>query len=138
MKRSSPHRASEGGPNGYMTCAPEGIDMTQGRGKKLTFSWSSQDSGTRSSGAETVRVLPARRWTFYLLVLPTVVGVALLAIFFLAAFLAFSVLAAVALGLWFWWARWKLGKLASAQTLDGEYVVIEETETIEKKKDNRD
>ncbi|MGH8624030.1 MAG: hypothetical protein ACREYC_01715 [Gammaproteobacteria bacterium] len=112
--------------------------MTQGRGKKLTFSWSSGDSGTRSSGEETVRVLPARRWTFYLLVLPTVAAVALLAIFFFAVFLAFSVVVAVALGLWFWWARWKLGKLASAKTLDGEYVVIEETQTIENKKDNRD
>ncbi len=83
-------------------------------------------------------MVPPSRWKFYLLAVPAFAAVALLAIFFFAVFLALSVLVAVALGLWFWWARWKLGKLASAKTLDGEYVVIEETQTIEKKKDNID
>lgn len=83
--------------------------------------------------------MPVRPWTVYLLVLPAFLGVVLLAIFFFAAFLALSVLAAVGLGLWFWWVRRRFRKLVwRAQTLDGEYVVIEETTIIEKKKDGVD
>ncbi|MGH8657734.1 MAG: hypothetical protein ACREV4_04415 [Gammaproteobacteria bacterium] len=109
--------------------------MTEKKGKKTTFSWSSEDDGTRTSAAERVRIKPVHRWTVYLLVVPAFVAVALLAAFFFAAFLALSVLGAVGLGLWFWWVRRRFRKLARARTLDGEYVLIEETQVIEKKKD---
>ncbi len=112
--------------------------MTEGKGKKLTFAWSSEKDGTRTSGAGTARMAPAHRWTSYFLVVPAFAAVALLAALFFAAFLALFAVAAVGLGLWFWWARWRIRKVAGAKTLDGEYVVIEETELIEKKKDNID
>ncbi|MGH8644906.1 MAG: hypothetical protein ACREX4_10785 [Gammaproteobacteria bacterium] len=110
--------------------------MTEEKGKKITFSWSSEDDGTRTS--ERVRIVPVRRWTVYLLILPAFVAVALLAALFFAAFLALFAVAGVGLGLWFWWVRRRFRKLARARTLDGEYVVIEETQVIEKKKDGVD
>ncbi|MGH8579976.1 MAG: hypothetical protein ACREVK_07615 [Gammaproteobacteria bacterium] len=82
--------------------------------------------------------MPVRRWTVYLLILPAFVAVALLAALFFAAFLALFAVAGVGLGLWFWWVRRRFRKLARARTLDGEYVVIEETQVIEKKKDGVD
>ncbi|MGH8659275.1 MAG: hypothetical protein ACREV4_12595 [Gammaproteobacteria bacterium] len=109
--------------------------MTEETGKKTTFSWSSEDDGTRTSAAERVRIIPVRRWTIYLLVVPAFVAVALLAAFFFAAFVALSILGAVGLGLWFWWVRRRFRKLARTRTLDGECVVIEETQVIEKKND---
>lgn len=52
-------------------------------------------------GRQTAGVVSARPWTFCLLVVPAFAAVASLGIFFFAAFLALSVLAAVGLGLWF-------------------------------------
>ncbi|MGH8615010.1 MAG: hypothetical protein ACREYF_24055 [Gammaproteobacteria bacterium] len=114
-----------------------GNDVTKDKGKKITFFGSSEKDGTRTSGAETARIVPAR-WTFYLLAVPAFAAVALLAALFFAAFLALFAIAGVGLGLWFWWVRWRMRKVAGARTLDGDYVVIEETQIIEKKKDGAD
>lgn len=114
-----------------------GTDVVEGKSKKTIFSWSSEKDGTRTSGAETARIVPAR-WTFYLLVVPAFAAVALLAALFFAAFLAVFAVAGVGLGLWFLWVRWRIRKVVGAKTLDGEYVVIEETEIIAKKKDGVD
>ena len=118
--------------------AARGTDVTEGKGKKITFSWSSGKDGTRTSGAGTARVVPARRWRFYLVAVPALAAIALLTALFFAAFLALFAVAGVGLGLWFWWVRWRIRKVAGAKMLDGEYVVIEETEIVEKKKDGVD
>jgi len=111
--------------------------VTKDKGKKITFSRFSEKNGTRTSAAETARIVPAR-WTFYLLAVPAFAAVALLAALFFAAFVALFAVAGVGLGLWFWWVRWRMRKVARTKTLDGEYVVIEETQIIEKKKDSVD
>ena len=112
--------------------------MTQGKGKKVIFAWSSEKDGTRTSGAGTARMAPASRWKFYLLAVPALAAVGLLAALFFAAFVAFFAVAGVGFGLWFWWMRWRIRKVADAKTLEGEYVVIEESEIVEKKKDGVD
>lgn len=81
---------------------------------------------------------PASRWKFYLLAVPALAAVALLAALFFAAFVALVAVAGVGLGLWFWWVRWRMRKVVGRKTLDGEYVVIEETEIIEKNKNGVD
>lgn len=116
----------------------EGTPVTKGKGKKIVFSWSSEQDRARTSGAGGARMTPVSRWKFYLLAVPALAAVAVLAAFFFAAFLALFAVAGAGLGLWFCWMRWRIRKAADAKTLDGEYVVIEETEIVETKKDGVD
>jgi positive regulator of sigma E activity len=107
--------------------------MKGSHGEKITFWWSSKHGDTRTSTEESVRVFSGSNWLHYLILLPVLVVAVLLAIFFFAAFLALFVLAAISLGLRFWWLRRKLRKTADAQALEGDYVVIEKTHIIERK-----
>ncbi len=107
--------------------------MKGNHGEKITFWWSSKHGNTRTSTEESVRVFSGGSWLNYLILLPVLIVAVLLAIFFFAAFLALLVLAAVSIGLRLWWLRRKLRKVAGAQTLEGDYVVIEKTHIIERK-----
>ncbi len=107
--------------------------MKGSHGKRITFWWSSKHGDTRTSTEESVRVFSGSSWLYYLILLPALIASVLLAIFFFAAFLPLFVLAAVSIGLRFWWLRRKLRKAAGKQTLEGDYVVIEKTRIIERK-----
>lgn len=107
--------------------------MKGSQGKKITIWWSAKHGDTRTSTEESVRVLSGSSWLHYLIMLPVLIAAVLLAIFFFAAFLALFVLAAISLGLRFWWLRRKLRTTPGAQTLEGDYVVIEETDIVERK-----
>jgi hypothetical protein len=77
-------------------------------------------------------VVPMRGWMKYLILVPAFMGVGLLALFFFIAFVVLFALGTVAFGIWFWWLQRKLRKAAGAQALEGEYVVINETQSVEK------
>jgi hypothetical protein len=79
-----------------------------------------------------VRLITARGWIKYLILVPTFVATALVTMFFFAAFLALFTLGAAGLGLGSWWLRRRLRKARSHQALKGEYVVITETKRVEK------
>ena len=79
-----------------------------------------------------MRLIIARGWTSYLILVPAFVTVVLLTMFFFAAFLALFTLGAAGLGLGSWWLRRRLRKARSHQALKGEYVVIKETKRVEK------
>jgi Flp pilus assembly protein TadB len=111
-----------------------GSDMIKDNGK-IIVRWRSKPNETRPSGAGIVRVFPVRRWMFYLILLPIFVAATLIGIFFFAAFLALFALAAVVLGLRFWWLRRKLRKSKRIENLEGEYIVIKETHIVGTKTD---
>jgi hypothetical protein len=111
----------------------EDFSMKGNHGEKITFWWSSNHGDTRTSTEESMRVFSGGSWLNYLILLPVLIVTVLLAIFFFAAFLALFALAAVGLGLRLWWLRRKLRKSTGAQTLEGDYVVIEKSHLIERK-----
>ena len=80
---------------------------------------------------------PAARWLTYLLLVPLLIVMAVLGIFFFTAFLALFAVVAAGFGLRLWWLRRKLRE--SMQTAEAEYDVIEDAEIVEeiKNKPNR-
>jgi hypothetical protein len=86
---------------------------------------------------DTVHVFqsgPASRWLVYVLLVPALIIMAIVGIFFFTAFLALFAVAAAGLGLRLWWLRRELRKSATApQTAESEYQVIEDAEIIEEK-----
>jgi membrane protein implicated in regulation of membrane protease activity len=78
----------------------------------------------RRSAAYTVRLLPARSWLAYLLLVPFFALAVLLAVFFFAAFLAFLAVAALVIGVRLWWLRRRLRRARRDHAIEGEYVVI--------------
>lgn len=73
------------------------------------------------------------RWLTYLFLVPVFLVMMVLGIFFFTAFLALFAVAAAGLGFRLWWLRRKLQK--SEQAAEGDYVVIEDAEIVEEKKD---
>lgn len=76
-----------------------------------------------------VHVSPVRRWLLYLVLVPGIIILAALGMFFFAVF--FGLFAIAAAGFWFrlWWLRRKLRQSVAAA--EGEYQVIEDAEIIE-------
>ena len=75
---------------------------------------------------------PAGRWLTYLLLVPVLIVMVVLGIFFFTAFLALFAVAAAGLGLRLWWLRRKLRE--SMQASDAEYRIIEDAEIVEETK----
>jgi hypothetical protein len=75
---------------------------------------------------------PAARWLTYLLLVPVLIVMAVLGIFFFTAFLALFAVVAAGFGLRLWWLRRKLRE--SMQTAEADYDVIEDAEIIEQTK----
>lgn len=80
-----------------------------------------------------VHIAPASRWKFYLILVPALIIMAVLGIFFFAVFFALFVVAAAGFGFRLWWLRRKLRKTMAAE--EGEYRVIENAEIMETKTD---
>ncbi len=108
--------------------------MIKGNGK-IIVRGVSKPKETSASKEGNVRVFPVSRWLSYLILLPILIAITLLGIFFFAALLALFVVAAVGLGLRFWWLRRKLRKSNRAEKLEVEYIVIEEPHLVETKTD---
>jgi hypothetical protein len=72
---------------------------------------------------------PAARWLTYLLLVPVLIIMVVLGIFFFTAFLALFAVAAVGFGFRLWWLRRKLRE--SMQASEAEYHVIEDAEIVD-------
>ena len=75
---------------------------------------------------------PAGRWLTYLLLVPVLIVMVVLGIFFFTAFLALFAVAAAGLGLRVWWLRRKVQE--SMQASDAEYRIIEDAEIVDETK----
>jgi hypothetical protein len=75
---------------------------------------------------------PAARWLTYLLLVPVLIVMVVLGIFFFTAFLALFAVVAAGFGLRLWWLRRKSRE--SMQTAEAEYDVIEDAEIVEETK----
>jgi hypothetical protein len=71
----------------------------------------------------------AARWLTYLLLVPVLIIMVVLGIFFFTAFLALFAVVAVGFGFRLWWLRRKLRE--SMQVSEAEYHVIEDAEIVE-------
>jgi len=91
--------------------------------------------------------LTTKRWMTYLVLIPILILLAILGIFFFAAFLALFAIAAVGFGIRFWWLKRELSKSAGSEsplstvekkTVEGEYAVVDEDDQAAEEKVRRD
>ena len=91
--------------------------------------------------------LTTKRWMTYLVLIPILILLAILGIFFFAAFLALFAIAAVGFGIRFWWLKRELSKSVGSEsplstvekeTVEGEYVVVDEDDQAAEAKIRRD
>ena len=91
--------------------------------------------------------LTTKRWMTYLILVPILILLGILGVFFFAAFLAIFTIAAVGFGIRFWWLKRELAKSISSEspintvekeTVEGEYVVVDGDEQASQEKVRRD
>ena len=91
--------------------------------------------------------LMSRRWMTYLVLIPILILLAILGVFFFAAFLALFAIAAAGFGIRLWWLKHKLAKSVDSEssvgtvekeTVEGEYVVVDESDQATEAKMRRD
>ena len=91
--------------------------------------------------------LTTKRWMTYLVLIPILILLAILGIFFFAAFLALFAIAAVGFGIRFWWLKRELAKSVGSEspvntvekeTVEGEYVVVDGDDKAAEAKVRRD
>ena len=78
-----------------------------------------------------VRVSPINRWLLYLVLVPGIIILAALGMFFFAVFLGLFAIAAAGFWLRLWWIRRKFEGPTAAAVVENEYQVIEDAEIIE-------
>ena len=91
--------------------------------------------------------LTTKRWMTYLVLIPILILLAILGIFFFAAFLAIFTIAAVGFGIRFWWLKRELAKSVGSEspvntvvkeTVEGEYAVVDGDDEASEEKIRRD
>ena len=91
--------------------------------------------------------LTTKRWMTYLVLIPILILLAILGIFFFAAFLAIFTIAAVGFGIRFWWLKRELAKSVGSEspvstvekeTVEGEYIVVDGDDQAAEEKIRRD
>ena len=91
--------------------------------------------------------LTTKRWMTYLVLIPILILLAILGIFFFAAFLALFAIAAVGFGIRFWWLKRELAKSVGSEspvstvekeTVEGEYIVVDGDDQAAEEKIRRD
>jgi len=87
--------------------------------------------------------LATKRWMTYLVLIPILILLGILGVFFFAAFLAIFTIAAVGFGIRFWWLKRELAKsvgledpisTVEKETVEGEYVVVDGDEQASQEK----
>lgn len=101
--------------------------------RKIIIRHISRDANTGAAEERTVHISRVRRWLLYLLLVPGIVILAALGMFFFAVFLGLFAIAAAGFWLRLWWLRRKLQQSVAAA--EGEYQVIEDAEIIEMRSD---
>ncbi|TXI18622.1 MAG: hypothetical protein E6Q62_06285 [Nitrosomonas sp.] len=112
--------------------------------KKIVISRISEFHQNESGDYQRVPVSPVNRWITYAMLIPVIVVLVLIGVFFFAAFLALLAVAIAVLGVRFWWLRRKYthamqeyGNSKQHANADQEIIiedaqVIEETEVYRK------
>lgn len=105
--------------------------------KKIIISRVSEYRQNESGEYERVPVSPVNRWITYAILIPVVAFMALIGVFFFAAFLALLAVAVVVIGIRFWWLRRKFEN-ATQQPDDlnreaetDQTIIIEDAQIIE-------
>ncbi len=101
----------------------------------------------KKSREEMNALLTTKRWMTYLVLIPILILLVILGIFFFAAFLALFAIAAVGFGIRFWWLKRELSKSVGSEsplstvekeTVEGEYAVVDEDDQAAEAKIRRD
>lgn len=80
----------------------------------------------------TQQRLPWRQLALLLLTIPVVIAAAILGLFFLLALAGLAVLTFAGIWLRLWWLKRKLGRQPAQGAIEGEYVVVRETQHSER------
>lgn len=105
--------------------------------KKIIISKVSGYRQNESGGYEQIPVSPVNRWITYAILIPIVAAMALIGVFFFAAFLALIAVAVVVIGIRFWWLRRNFKNTMqqsddlNRQTETERTVIIEDAQIIE-------
>ncbi|MBS0484599.1 MAG: hypothetical protein JSS06_05200 [Proteobacteria bacterium] len=105
--------------------------------RKIIISRVSEYRQDESGEFHRVPVSPLNRWLTYAILIPVVILMAILGIFFFAAFLALLAVAVVVVGIRFWWLRRKYENAmqqsgeANRQSEADHTVIIEDAQIIE-------
>ena len=112
--------------------------------RKIIISRVSEYRQDESGEYQRVPVSPLNRWLTYAILIPIVIIMAILGIFFFAAFLALLAVAVVVVGIRFWWLR---RKYENAMQQSGEAdrqsdganqtIIIEDAQIIEETEAHR-
>lgn len=105
--------------------------------KKIIVSRISGYRQNESGEFKRVPISPINRWIALAILIPVVTLMAMLGVFFFAAFLALLAVAAVVIGIRFWWLRRKFENEArqfrnsDRQTETDQTIIIEDAQIIE-------
>lgn len=112
--------------------------------KKIIISRISEYRQDESGEYERVPVSPVNRWITYAILIPVIAAMALIGVFFFAAFLALLAVAVVVIGIRFWWLRRKFQNTMEQQTDDlnrqteaDQTIIIEDAQIIEETETHR-
>ncbi|MDE2388278.1 MAG: hypothetical protein KGN35_04235 [Betaproteobacteria bacterium] len=111
--------------------------------RKIIISRVSEYRQNESGEYQRVPISPVNRWLTYAILIPLVIVMAILGIFFFAAFLALLAVAVVVVGIRFWWLRRKYENArqhsgeANRQSEAGHTVIIEDAQIIEETEAHR-
>lgn len=111
--------------------------------RKIIISRVSGYRHDESGEYQRVPVSPLNRWLTYAILIPAVIIMAILGIFFFAAFLALLAVAVVVVGIRFWWLRRKYENAmqqsdeANRQSGEDQTVIIEDAQIIEETETHR-
>ncbi|MBP6367542.1 MAG: hypothetical protein KBA82_02615 [Nitrosomonas sp.] len=93
---------------------------------------------------ERVPVSPVNRWITYAILIPVVTALAMIGVFFFAAFLALLAVAVVVIGIRFWWLRRNLQNTmqphdnVNRHSETDRTIIIEDAQIIEETETHRD
>lgn len=105
--------------------------------RKIIISKVSEYHQNESGEFQRTPVSPVNRWIAYAILIPVVALMAVLGVFFFAAFLALLAVAVVVVGIRFWWLRRKFENAMrqsndlNRQTEADSTVIIEDAQIIE-------
>ena len=105
--------------------------------RKIIISKVSEYHQNESGEFQRAPVSPVNRWLTYAILIPVVALMAVLGVFFFAAFLALLAVAVVVIGVRFWWLRRKFENAMhqsndlNRQTEADSTVIIEDAQIIE-------